>query len=314
MKILITGGAGYVGGALTDLLIKSNKHSFRVYDNLLFEDYFLKPVDFVLGDVRDKEKLKLHLKWADVVVWLAAIVGDGACQVNQKITYDVNQKAVEFLSQNFDGRIIYMSTCSVYGAMDGILTEISSTNPLSVYASTKFDSEKYLTNKNAVTFRLGTLCGKGDNYSRIRMDLVLNIMVARAINDKKISVFGGEQYRPILDVKDVALAILNNLETNKTGIYNLTNQNFKILDLATTIKETLDASIIIETEGKKFEDLRNYRVSNEKAKKELDFSPKFSVTDSIKEIANLFYEKRIKCFSNNRLNNHLFLENYNDYN
>jgi nucleoside-diphosphate-sugar epimerase len=314
MNILIVGGAGYVGGALTDLLMKSNKHNIRVYDNLLFEDCFLKTVDFVLGDVRDTEKLKTNLKWADLVVWLAAIVGDGACQVNPKITFDVNQKVVEFLSKNFDGRIIYMSTCSVYGAMDGILTEESKTNPLSIYASTKLDSEKCLNDKNAIIFRLGTLCGKGDNYSRIRMDLVLNIMVARALDEKRINVFGGEQYRPLLDVKDVAHAIFDNLLTTQTGIYNLANQNLKILDLALKIRDILDSSIIIEAEEKKFEDLRNYRVSNKKAKEELGFTPKFSIEDSIKEIANLFYTGRVKFFKNNRFNNHLFLENHNQYN
>lgn len=312
-NILIVGGSGYIGGALTDLIIGSSKYNVRIYDNLLFEDCFLKPVNFVFGDVRDQETLKPHLKWADVVVWLAAIVGDGACQVNPKITFDVNQKAVEFLSNNFDGRIVYMSTCSVYGAMDGILTENSKTNPLSIYASTKLDSEKFLDNKNAITFRLGTLCGKGDNYSRVRMDLVLNIMVARALNQKQISVFGGDQYRPLLDVKDVAHAIYDNLETKPTGIYNLANQNFKILDLALKIQEILGDSIVIESTEKKFEDLRNYRVSAEKAKKDLEFKPKFSLESSIKEIADLFYTGRIKSFDNKRFNNHIFLESQNRY-
>lgn len=313
MNILVVGGAGYVGGALTDLLLQNSKYKVRVYDNLLFEDYFLKPVEFVFGDVRDEVSLLPHLKWADAVVWLAAIVGDGACQVNPKITYDVNQKAVEFLANNFDGRIIHMSTCSVYGAMDGILTEESKTNPLSIYASTKLDSESLLKDKNAIIFRLGTLCGKGDNYSRIRLDLVLNIMVTRSLHDKKISVFGGEQYRPLLNVKDVAHAIYENLETKKTGIYNLANENFKIADLAYKIQDTLDKNIEIEVEDKKFEDLRNYKVSHEKATKELNFTPKFSIEESIKEIADLFYQGRMRCVKNNRFNNHLFLENFNQY-
>ena len=313
MKILITGGAGYVGGALTDILIKSQKHDFIVYDNLLFEDSFLKPVNFVCGDIRDNSKLKQYLKWADAVVWLGAIVGDGACQINPKITFDVNQKSVEYLSKNFDGRIIHMSTCSVYGAMNGLLDEDSKTNPLSIYASTKLDSESYLKNKNALVFRLGTLCGKGDNFSRIRMDLVLNIMVARALHDKKISVFGGEQYRPILDVKDVAYTIYDNLENSKTGTYNLKGENFKIYDLAIKIKTTLDDEIKIEAEDKKFEDLRNYKVSSAKAEKELNFKPRFSVEDSINEIAELFKTNRIRSFENSRYNNHVFLSNFTQY-
>lgn len=312
-KVLVVGGSGYVGGALTDIIAKENKYEVRIYDNLLFEDSYLKPVDFVFGDVRDLQKLKVHLDWADVVVWLAAIVGDGACSLNPKVTHDVNLKTVEFLSKNFNGRIIFMSTCSVYGASDGVLDEQSKTNPLSIYASTKLDSEKFLENKNAIIFRLGTLCGKGDNYSRIRMDLVLNIMVARALNEKQISVFGGEQYRPLLDVKDAAYAIYDNLETSKTGVYNLANANFKIVDLALKIKEVLSDEIKIESTEQKFEDLRNYKVSYEKAKKELGFSPRFSIEHSIKEIAELFYSGRIKFFKNNRFNNHMFLECCDDY-
>lgn len=310
MKVLITGGAGYVGGSLTDILIKNQKHEFIVYDNLLFEDCFLKPLDFVNGDIRDYQNLQKYLDWADAVVWLGAIVGDGACQVDPKITYDVNQKTVEYLSKNFDGRIIHMSTCSVYGAMDGLLDENSKTNPLSIYASTKLDSEAYLKDKNALIFRLGTLCGKGDNFSRIRMDLVLNIMVARALNDKKISVFGGEQYRPILDVKDVANIIYENLETSNTGIYNLKGENFKIHDLALKIKSSLDEEIEIEVENKSFEDLRNYKVSSLKAEKELNFKCKYSVSDSIKEVAELFKSKRVRSFNDPRFNNHVFLTNF----
>lgn len=313
MKILILGGCGYVGGALTDLLIKEGEHEFIVYDNLLFEDYYLKPVNFVSGDVRDHQKLTKYLKSVDVVVLLAAIVGDGACQVNPAITYDVNQKTVEFLSKNFDGRIIHMSTCSVYGTMDGMLTEESKTNPLSVYASTKLDSEQYLKQKNAIIFRLGTLCGKGDNFSRLRMDLVLNIMVARAIHDKKINVFGGEQYRPILDVKDVAIAIMQNLNSSATGIYNLAGENCKILDLAYRIKNILGDEIVVETEEKKFEDLRNYRVSTEKSKKIIHFNPKYSIEDSIKEVAELINSGRMRSFKDNRFNNHMFLENFDQF-
>lgn len=314
MKILIIGGAGYVGGSLTDLLIKyPDKYQIRIFDSLIFEDCFLKPIDFVRGDIRDHQSLLPHLKWADVVVCLAAIVGDGACQVNPAITFDVNQKAIEFLANNFDGRIIYTSTCSVYGAMDGILDENSKTNPLSIYASTKLDSEKYLLNKNAIIFRLGTLCGKGDNYSRIRMDLVLNIMVARAIHDGKIRVFGGEQYRPLLNVKDVGYAIMENIESNAKGIFNLANQNYKILDLAIKIKEIVGDHIKIETEDMHFEDLRNYCVSAKKAEIELNFKPKFTIEDSIKEIADLFNSGRVKNFKTKRFNNHSYLEDLIDY-
>ena len=137
MNILVVGGAGYVGGYVTDLLVKQGEYKIRVFDNLLYESNYSKKVDFIFGDVRDYKNLKSQLDWADVVIWMAALVGDGACSINPKITKEINCDSVEFLSRNFNGRIVFFSTCSVYGAQDGLLNESSATNPLSIYASTK---------------------------------------------------------------------------------------------------------------------------------------------------------------------------------
>ena len=178
MNILVVGGAGYLGGAVTDLLLKT-KHQVKVYDALLYEETYRKKVDFVYGDVRDKKKLLPYLKWADIIIWLAALVGDGACALNPKISYEINTKSLQLLA-NINRRIIFTSTCSVYGEHKRLLNESSPVNPLSVYASTKLVAEKYLINKNALIFRIGTLFGLGDNYSRIRMDLVINTLTAKA--------------------------------------------------------------------------------------------------------------------------------------
>src|SRR6266568_8244930 len=199
MKVLVIGGAGYLGGAVTDLLLRT-KHTTRVYDALLYEESYRKNIDFVYGDIRDHNKLLPQLKWADSVIWLAALVGDGACALNPEISFEINDKAVNWLSKNFDGRIIYTSTCSVYGAQHDHLDENSLTNPLSVYASTKLAAEKHLKDKNALIFRLGTLFGISDNYSRVRMDLVINYITARAYTHKTLKIFGGEQFRPVLHV------------------------------------------------------------------------------------------------------------------
>ena len=123
-NILLVGGAGYVGGAISSELCKKN-YNLRVYDNLLYEDTYLKDIDFIYGDIRDKKKLKEQLNWADIVIWMAAIVGDGACDVDRENTIDINQKSVLWLSKNYDGKIIFFSTCSVYGAQNGILDENS---------------------------------------------------------------------------------------------------------------------------------------------------------------------------------------------
>src|SRR5439155_19931855 len=155
-------------------------HAVRVYDCMLYEDVYLKPVDFVFGDVRDWDRLQPHLAWADSVVWLAALVGDGACSLDPALTREINVDSVERLARSFDRRIVFLSTCSVYGAQDDLLTEESATQPLSLYAETKLEAESILRPTGAIVFRLGTLFGVGDSYSRIRMDLVANALTVKA--------------------------------------------------------------------------------------------------------------------------------------
>ena len=184
MKILVVGGAGYVGGGIVDKL--SQEHEVTVYDSLIYETSYRKKVNFILGDIRDTTKLNGILNNFDVVVWLAALVGDGACAINPDLTFEINSESVKNLVENFDKRIIFLSTCSVYGAQDGVLTEASDTNPLSEYASSKLKAEEYLQNANALIFRLGTLFGISDEFSRVRLDLVVNVLTAKALIDKKL--------------------------------------------------------------------------------------------------------------------------------
>lgn len=310
-NILVVGGAGYVGGAVTDFLIEGNKYNFKVYDNLMYEEWYRKPVDFIYGDVLDKEKLKPYLDWADCVIWLAAIVGDGACQLDEVFTVQVNQNSIKWLADNFNGRIIFTSTCSVYGAQnDVMLTEDSLTKPLSLYAYTKLRSEEILKNKDAVIFRLGTLYGVSDTYSRLRMDLVVNLMTARAYSTGKISVFGGSQFRPLLHVRDAAQAIAQSIEFSpmkKSEILNISSINIKIHDLAYEIKKYFP-DLIIETTEMPFEDTRNYQVSSEKAKNFFHFNPKYSLSDGIEQLSVILKNQRIKNFNNPRYSNQLFLK------
>ena len=151
----------------------------------------------------DSKKLKKVLAEfdPDSVIWLAAIVGDGACAVNPENALKLNQESIRWISENFKKRIVFTSTCSVYGRQDGLLAEDSPTNPLSVYASTKLNAEQYLKDKDSVIFRLGTLHGVSDQFSRIRMDLVVNILSLKGMLGEPLSVFGGEQWRPLLHVK-----------------------------------------------------------------------------------------------------------------
>lgn len=293
MKTLCVGGSGYIGGAITDLLSDA-----RVYDNLLYEHEYRKGNSFILGDIRDRKKLKEQLKWADAVIWLAAIVGDGACAQNPDLTYEINTASVKWLSENFDGRIVFPSTCSVYGFQDGLLDETSPTNPLSAYASSKLEAEQYLKNKNACIFRLGTVYGVSDEFSRVRLDLVVNTMTAKAYTEGKLKVFGGEQYRPLIHVKTIAQCIVGELESKNVGTYNLAEANWKISDIADEVARVTGAKI--EKVDMKFEDTRNYQVSHTRGYR--------VISHGIQEILEVM--PRIKDPNSPRYSNAAYMEGY----
>jgi len=307
MDILVVGGAGYVGGSIVDLL--SKKHNVTVYDSLIYENSFRKDVDFIFGDIRDYKKLNPILNNYDSVIWLAALVGDGACAINPTLTHEINAETVNNLTKNFNGKIVFLSTCSVYGAQDGILNEDSSVNPLSEYASSKLIAEKYLEDSDAIIFRLGTLFGIGDQFSRIRLDLVVNILTTKALQDKKMSVFGGDQWRPLLHVKDVANAIDKTLETDVNGIFNLHHKNYKIIELAEKVKEKIP-DVVIETTPLPFQDTRNYQVSSEKLKVATGFEALIEVDQGINEVYDLISTNRIKDINDPRYSNQSFLQTF----
>lgn len=295
MNVLVVGGAGYIGGAVTDLLPDA-----RVYDNLLYEHEYRKDRDFVLGDIRDHAKLKEHLDWADAVIWLAAIVGDGACASNPELTQEINSDSVKWFAENFDGRIIFPSTCSVYGAQDGLLDESSPTNPLSVYASTKLEAESFLKDKNAMIFRLGTVFGVSDEFSRVRLDLVVNTMTAKAYTEGKLKVFGGEQWRPLIHVKNIAEAMVYSLDRDLSATINLSSENVKIVDLGKLVAS--HTGVEIETVDIKFEDSRNYKVKSTLVGQ---IEP-ISISDGIKEILEVM--PRIKDPQSPRYSNAQYME------
>ena len=307
MNILVVGGAGYVGGGIVDKL--QEKHHVTVYDSLIYENEFRKNVNFIYGDIRDYSKLNNLLKNYDSVVWLAALVGDGACSINPTLTYEINSESIKNLVSNFKGKIIFFSTCSVYGAQEGVLNEESEVNPLSEYAKSKLVAEDILTNSDAIIFRLGTLFGIGDEFSRIRLDLVVNVLVTKALIDKKMSVFGGEQWRPLLHVKDVANAVDHTIESSLKGVYNLHYKNFKISEIADVIKDKIK-NVEIVTTPLPFQDARNYQVSSEKLKLASNFEAEVSLEKGIDEVFNLISSGRIKDINNPRYSNQNYLKTF----
>ena len=300
-NVLIVGGAGYIGGQ-----IAKNNPSWDVYDNLLFEKYFYLPNKFIFGDIRDTEKLSKILPNYDTVIWLAAIVGDGACTLNPLLTKEVNEYATKWLVDNYDGRIIFMSTCSVYGASDDLLTEESEVNPLSLYALTKINSEQILSkHPNTLIFRLGTIFGCS---IRPRFDLVVNTLTAHAYLNKKIKVFGGEQWRPNVHVQDIARLVSYTATGTETGIYNVANENLRIVDIANVVKDNVPDTEMIITESP-FEDNRNYKADCSKLTSTFDFKPKYSIDDGVKQLLELLKSGRVKDPFDTNFHNANYLSN-----
>ena len=306
-KVLVVGGCGYIGGYTTDLL-SSNNFDVTIYDNLLYEDRFLKSVNFINGDIRDTNFLVQTAEEFDVIVLLAALVGDPACSVDQQLTNHINYDSIKdfCLKISSDKHIIFMSTCSVYGAQDGLLNEESSTNPLSTYASTKLKSEKHILEKNGTIFRLGTVFGLGDAHSRLRMDLVVNILTMRAIIYNEITINGGEQWRPIISVVDIANYILEACQKGHRGIYVLSKENVIIKQLGEKVANLIPNTKINYTEIS-FQDARNYKVDNSKSLSTFEYQPMVTVEEEVLKIKKLLDENRIKDPMQQVYNNGNFL-------
>lgn len=295
-KVLVCGGAGYVGGVTVDLLTTLG-YDVTIYDSLLFEDRYLKGVPLIVGDIRDHRRLSRLIRDEeyDFVVWLAALVGDGCCAVDPFLTESVNLTPVKWLADHYKGRIVFPSTCSVYGANDDLLDEGSPTNPLSVYAQTKLEAEQYLlTNRpdNSLIFRLGTLYGLGDEHSRVRLDLVANVLTTRAALGLPLKVFGGDQYRPLLHVKDVAEAFAYGMLNGLIGLFNLHEVNLTMEELAIRIQEHVPGALI-EYEDIKTEDNRDYRVTSKKLRAH-GWLPVHTLDQGICEIRDAVKSGRIR--------------------
>lgn len=286
MKTLIVGGAGYIGSYITEIMNAS------VLDKLIFSDRFFVDVPFFYGDVRNLKDLEICHDY-DCVIALAGIVGDAACAVDKQFTYDTNVNHVKWLADNFKGKIVLTSTCSVYGKNDKLLSEESEVNPLSIYAETKLEAEQYLyTHRpDSLIFRLGTLYGMSGKYGRPRLDLVVNFLTLKAVLGETLRVFGGDQWRPILHVRDVGEAIKFGIDNNITGLYNIGEENTTIKAIGEKILQMIPGNISYE--DILFEDKRNYKVSFDKIKSK-GWQAKHNFTDGVAEMIKVFKENRIR--------------------
>ena len=293
-RVLLIGGAGYIGGLTTDELIK-NGFDITVYDNLLYENRYLKDIKFIYGDIRETNKIVEISKDFDIIILMAALVGDPACSTDPELAEEINYTAIKNLAEAIplDKHIVFLSTCSVFGAQNTLLDELSCTNPLSVYASTKLRSETHITQRNGTIFRLGTVFGLGDTYSRIRMDLVVNVLTMKALKYGEISINGGEQWRPIISVEDISEYIVEASKRKLSGTYILSYKNVMIRELGEELASIIPNTKINYTDIS-FQDARNYKVDNSKSLSIFEYKPKVSVETEVKRMMKMFKEQRIK--------------------
>jgi len=317
-RILVVGGAGYLGSALVPMLLERG-YSVRVLDSLLFGNGSLKPVErhsrfeMIQGDVRDIQTVVQAVKGIDAIIHLAAIVGDPACAENPHLAAEVNRAATRMLVDVARGhgiyRFLFASTCSVYGASDFLMDERAQVAPISLYAETKLDSEKILldaanANFHPTILRLATLFGASP---RLRFDLVVNLLTMRSVCKGKITIFNGEQWRPFMHVHDAARAFVACLQANKLGVVSGEIFNAGSYDLNHRLSEIaayISAIVpMVEVEHIENEDRRNYRVSFDKIHTRLGFQCERTLEDGIIELAEIVRKSPIEDFAGELFNN-----------
>jgi len=309
MKILITGGAGYIGSVLTRKLLM-DKHEITVLDNFTYNQNSLielcsfKNLNIVINDVRNENILNKLINSNDVIIPLAAIVGAPACDKNVDLATLVNEKQikniVEFSSSN--QKIIFPVTNSGYGIgkKDIYCDEKSSLNPVSHYGKTKVNAEKILLdNGNVVALRLATVFGSSP---RMRTDLLVNDFVLKAVRDKYIVLFESHFKRNFIHILDVVNAIIFSLENYsimKGNTFNLglSEANLSKLELCKTIKKFIQDFDIFNSEFSEDPDKRDYIISNNKIEN-IGWKSQYTLEEGILELIKLYSFLKINSLNN----------------
>ena len=312
MKILVTGGAGYLGSILCQKLL-DKAYEVRMIDTFW---YGKKPIESLLknknfeiieGDIRNLVVTVKAMKNVDAVIHLASLVGMPASSIEPKSSEEINYLATKNIAElcqlhNID-TYIFASTCSVYGSQPNtMITEKSPCDPFDFYAKQKYLSERATgwLNRAPTILRFGTLFGLSP---RMRFDLVINLFIAQAIKEGKITVNGGDQFRPFLHVNDAADSLIFSMEKNLTGTYNIVSENMTIMQAAEKIKKLTSCEISINTEEL---DKRNYNVSGEKIN-QIGFNPTKNIDFAYDEIKNALDDGSIPNFSDDKYNNYKLL-------
>ena len=298
-KILITGGAGYIGSMLTTELVNLG-NKVTVIDLLKYDKnsinhlFFFKNFKFINGDVRDTNLIKKLVNQNEFIIPLAALVGAPLCEKFKKESISTNFEAIKIILKYLKSKnkLIFLTTNSGYGVgeKNKFCNENSPLKPISLYGQTKCDAEDEVKKfKNSVSFRLATVFGA--SY-RMRSDLLVNNFVQRAVKTNRIDVFEPNFRRNFIHIKDVVKGIIfaiNNFNKIKSNVYNLglSSANITKINLAKKIKNQHKSLIIKVIKNKSDPDKRDYFVSNAKIERK-GFKAKTSLEQGIKELIQVF--------------------------
>ncbi len=297
MKILITGGAGYIGSELTKYFLEEHEVynvDSLMYDNTSLIKYVGHPnFHFEKMDVRNTTKLKKYMDKCDVIIPLAALVGFPLCDKKPKDATEINYESNKWIAENKsnDQKVIYPCTNSGYGASSPgtIITEEFPLNPISLYGKTKVDAEEiYRNTENCSTFRLATVYGPS---TRVRTDLLVNNFVLKALKDRVIVLYECEFMRNYVHIWDICRAFkyaVDNWKTFKNQTYNVGNDeiNMNKLQLAEKIKKHLPLEII-KADFTKDPDKRDYIVSSQKLY-DTGYECIYDLDDGIRQMIELY--------------------------
>jgi nucleoside-diphosphate-sugar epimerase len=301
MKILITGGCGYVGSELIKVLLLKSRYKIINFDTQWFGNYLennknLLNIKKDIRNIPDK-----FFKNIDIVIHLANIANDPAVELNPILSWEVNVlTSMKLINQSIKQgvkKFIYASSGSVYGIKkEKKVSEDLELLPISTYNKTKMISERVLMSfKEKITInciRPATVCGLS---ARMRFDLTVNLLTLQALKNKKITLFGGNQIRPNIHIKDMVRVYEFFINKNiNSGFYNAGFENLKIKDIAQKIKNKIETNVI----KLKSNDLRSYRQDSTKLLN-LGFKKKYSVEDAIDEIVNAYNSDKLKDHQNN---------------
>ena len=308
MRILVTGGAGYVGSVLVPMLLGQG-HAVRVLDNLMYGGRGLLPCfadrhfEFIRGDIREEAAVRKTLEGVDIIIHLAAIVGFPACKKDPRLAEEVNVLGTKNLDRlrGRDHLIIFASTGSNYGAVAGDLcTEETPLSPLTVYGQTKTEAERYLLDSgNVVCLRFATAFGIS---SRMRLDLLINDFVYRAVRERNLIIYEKSYKRSFIHVRDMSQSFvfaIDHADRMRDNVYNVGSEsmNYSKEEVARKIRERIDFYLHFADIGTD-EDQRNYEVSYEKIRR-LGFSTTIGLEEGIGELIRALQVVEVKNeFSN----------------